>query len=146
MADDFETADTFAQNRMRMAPFLGLLILLVQQGTLYAWDWGSDSLVQILLNVGFTLVMLALLLTGGGWFLSRRARALANDEVTQAHRNRGIRIGFATAIVTACLVFSVSPFDPLHAQRAANIIVSMGLGMAFLTYGLAERMTDASDA
>ena len=87
--------------------------------------------------------MLALLLTGGGWFLPKRARRLANDEVTRANRQRGITIGFATAIVTSCLVFAVSPFDPLHAQRAANIIASMGLGGAFLAYGMAELASDA---
>ena len=143
MSDDFETAEYYSRTRAVMAPFLGLLVLVVQQGTLYSWDWGSDSLVQIAINVGFTLVMLALLLTGGGWFLPKRARRLANDEVTRANRQRGITIGFATAIVTSCLVFAVSPFDPLHAQRAANIIASMGLGGAFLAYGMAELASDA---
>ena len=147
MADDFETAENFAQTRAVMAPFLGLMVLLVQQGTIFfTWDWGSNSLVQIAINVGFTLVMLALLLTGGGWFLSKRARRLADDEVTRANRQRGIQLGFVTAMVMGCIVFAVSPFDPLHAQRAANVIVSMGLGMAFLTYGIAEMMTNAGDA
>ena len=35
---------------------------------------------------------------------------------------------------------------PLHAQRAANIIVSMGLGCAFVSYGVAEMVTNAGDA
>lgn len=147
MADDFQTAENFSRTRAALAPFLGLMVLLVQQGTMFiAWDWGSTSLVQIGLSVGFTLVMLALLLSGGGWFLSPRARRIADDEVTRANRQRGIQIGFVTAMVMGCIVFAVSPFDPLHAQRAANVIVSMGLGMAFMAYGIAELMADARDA
>ena len=90
--------------------------------------------------------MLGLLLTGGGWFLPKRARTLANDEVTKANRQRGITVGFVAAMITGFLVWAVSPFEPLHAQRAANIIVSMGLGCAFVSYGVAEMVTNAGDA
>ncbi|HAD15784.1 MAG TPA: hypothetical protein DCF81_02610, partial [Erythrobacter sp.] len=69
MADDYETAENFAQTRAIMAPFLGLLVLLMQQGIFFSWDWGSDSLVQIFVWLAFALIMLGLLLTGGGWFL-----------------------------------------------------------------------------
>lgn len=146
MADDFETAENFAQGRAIMAPFMGLLVLLMQQGIFFAWDWGSDSLVQIFVWLAFALIMLLLLLTGGGWFISKRARTLADDEVTKANRQRGISIGFVAAMVTGFLVWGVSPFEPLHAQRAANIIVSMGLGCAFIAYGVAEMVTNARDA
>jgi hypothetical protein len=141
MADDYETAEKFAQGRAIMAPFLGLLVLMMQQGIFFAWDWGSDSLLQILVWMGFAVLMLLLLLTGGGWFLSKRVRNLANDEVTRANRQRGITIGFVVAMLTGFLVWAVSPFEPLHAQRAANLIVSMGLGCAFLAYGIAELVT-----
>ena len=40
MADDYETAENFAQTRAIMAPFLGLLVLLMQQGIFFSWDWG----------------------------------------------------------------------------------------------------------
>lgn len=45
LADDFERAEQFARGRALMAPFLGLLVLTMQQGTFYAWDWGSESRV-----------------------------------------------------------------------------------------------------
>ena len=147
MSDDFETAENYAQGRAIMAPFLGLLVLLMQQGIFFAWDWGSDSLVQIIVWLAFALLMLLLLLTGGGWFLSKRARSLANDEVTRANRQRGITVGFVVAMIAGFLVWAISPFEPLHAQRAANIIVSMGLGCAFVAYGTAEMATaHAGDA
>lgn len=146
IADDFERAEQFARARELMAPFLGLLVLTMQQGTFYAWDWGSGSLVQVFVWLGFALVMLPLLLTGGGWFLPRPARELADDEVTRTNRQRGITVGFVTAMITGFLVWAISPFEPLHAQRAANIIVSMGLGCAFVGYGMAEVETHARDA
>lgn len=138
MPDDFERADKFAQSRALMAPFLGLLVLAAQQGLFFAWDWGSDSLVQIFVWLAFALVMLALLLTGGGWFLPARIRQIADDEVTRANRQRGITVGFVVAMITGFLVWAISPFDPLHAQRAANLIVSISLGCAFVAYGTAE--------
>lgn len=138
MQHDIERADKFARGRALMAPFLGLLVLLAQQGLFFAWDWGSDSLVQIFVWLGFALVMLALLLTGGGWFLPARIRKIANDEVTRANRQRAITVGFVVAMVTGFLVWAISPFDPLHAQRAANLIVSVSLGCAFVAYGTAE--------
>ncbi|MEW4449200.1 hypothetical protein [Qipengyuania sp. JC766] len=129
-----------------MAPFMGLLVLVVQQGTLFAWDWGDDSLLQIAVWLGFAVVMLALLLTGGGWFLSKRARELANDEVTRANRQAAIQIGFVVAMVMCFLVWAISPFEPLHAQRAANLIASMTLGCTFVAFGMAELRTNAGGA
>ena len=147
MVDDFEKAESFARSRTMMAPFFGLLVLVVQQGIFFGWEWGSDSLIQIVLWLAFALFMLALLLTGGGWFLPKRARQIADDEVTRANRQRGITVGFVVAMITGFLVWAVSPFEPLHAQRAANIIVSVSLGCAFVAYGMAElASTHAGDA
>ncbi len=143
MTNDFETADRFSNSRALAAPFMGLLVLVVQQGTLYAWDWGGDSLLQIAVWLIFASTMLILLLTGGGWFLSKNARKLANDEVTRLNRLAAIQIGFVVAMVTGFLVWAISPFEPLHAQRAANIIVSMSLGASFIAFGMAELRTSA---
>ena len=58
MADDIEKAESFSQIRAVMAPFFGLLVLVIQQGTLYSFEWGSRSLVQIAVWLGFALLML----------------------------------------------------------------------------------------
>ena len=141
MVDDFETAEQFGKTRALAAPFIGALILALQQGMVFAWDWGSTSsgaLLQVAVWLFFAVVMLVLLLSGGGWFLPRKARALANDEPTRAIRDRAVKIGFVVAIVTCFLVVAVSPFDPLPAQRAAHIVASMGLGTAFVALGMGE--------
>lgn len=146
MTDDFETAEKFGQGRALYAPFLGLLILVAQQGIFFAWDWGDDSLLQIALWLVFAVAMLMLLMTGGGIFLSKRARELANDEVTQLNRLGAIQAGFVVAMVMGFLVWAISPFEPLHAQRAANFIVSTSLASAFIAFGVAEMRTQAGGA
>lgn len=138
MSDDYEVAEEFNNTRARMAPFIGFFILALQQGVVFAWEWGPGSLLQSLIWLAFAMVMLALLLTGGGWFLSPAARALADDEPTRANRDRAVRMGFIAAIITCFLVVAVAPFEPLPAQRAAHIIASVGLGCAFLAFGVAE--------
>lgn len=143
MMDDVEAADRYSHSRALAAPFMGLLVLVVQQGTLFAWDWGNDSLIQIAVWLVFASIMLILLLTGGGWFLSKNARKLANDDVTKQNRQLAIQAGFVVAMVMGFLVWAVSPFEPLHAQRAANIIVSTSLGAAFVAFGMAELRTNA---
>ncbi|WP_370177068.1 hypothetical protein [Alteriqipengyuania sp.] len=135
---DIESAETFGRTRATMAPFLGLLVLVVHQGVFYRWNWEANSPFQIAVWVGFIILMLSLLLTGGGWLLPARVRSIANDEATQINRMAGITVGFVGAIVVALLVVVVSPFEPLPAQRAAHMIASMSLGLAFVGYGAAE--------
>lgn len=143
MSNDFEAADRFNASRALAAPFLGLLVLVVQQGILFTWQWGDDSFFQIAIWLIFSSIMLALLITGGGWFLPKRARELANDEITKSNRQAAIQTGFLVAMITGFLVWAISPFEPLHAQRAANIIVSMSLGTSFVAFGMAELRTNA---
>ena len=138
MPSDFETADSFDKGRASAAPFLGLVILLAQQGILFAWEWGSQSVMQTAVWLIFAATMLALLMTGGTWLLPSRVRAVANDEVSRANRAIAIQAGFAVTMVTGLIVWVVAPFEPLHAQRAANLIVSMGLGSAFAAFAMAE--------
>ncbi|MBL1266603.1 MAG: hypothetical protein COA87_002390 [Halomonas sp.] len=141
MVDHFETAEQFAKARALAAPFIGALMLALQQGVVFVWDWGSTSsgaLLQVAVWLFFAVMMMLLLLSGGGWFLPKKARAIANDEPTRANRDRAVRIGFVVAILTCFLVVAVSPFDPLPAQRAAHIVASMGLGTAFIALGMGE--------
>ena len=141
MTDDYKSADRFSASRTQAAPFIGLLILACQQGVVFGWSWGTSTgaIVQTIAWLVFAAIMLMLLLSGGGWFLSRNVRALANDEPSMAIRDRAIRIGFIVAIITCFLVVAVAPFEPLPAQRAAHIVASTSLGTAFVALGMGER-------
>lgn len=141
MIDNFKIAEQFDSRRALVAPFLGALILTLQQGIMFAWSWNSTefgALFQVAVWLVFAIIMLLLLLTGGGWFIPSKARAIANDEPSQINRQRAIKIGFVVSVITCFLVVAISPFDPLPAQRAAHMIASMGLGTAFAALGMGE--------
>ena len=133
-----ETADRMSWGRAMMAPFLGLAMLLAHQGVFFNWDWDAVNFIAMAIWTILALVVLVIAVTGGTWLMPRRIRAIADDEVFRANRDRAIRLGFITAIGVGMLVFVVAPFEPLSAQRAAHLIVSFSLAMALLTFGLAE--------
>lgn len=143
MSTDFETADTFDRGRASLAPFLGLVVFVAQQGIVFSWDWANVSLLQTAVWLAFAAAMLLLLLTGGAWLVPAGARSLVNDEVTRANRARAIQIGFVVTMIFGLIIWVVAPFEPLPAQRAANLIVSMGLGTSFVAFAMAELRTHA---
>lgn len=138
MPSDVETADAFDKRRASAAPFLGLVVLLAQQGIIFAWEWGSQSITQTAVWLIFAVTMLVLLMTGGTWLLPSSARALADDEVTSSNRALALRAGFGVTMITGLIVWVVAPYEPLHAQHAANLIVSLGLGSGFAAFAMAE--------
>ena len=139
---DIERADRIVKTHGRMAPFLGLLVLVVQQGVFFSWDDGAIAWWQITVWLAFVGLILAVLMTSGALFVPRRIRKLANDEVTRANRDIAIKTGFFVALFIAVLFVIVSPFDPIGGQRAGHMLISMSLGIALLVFGLREMLTD----
>lgn len=138
MTTDTERADEISRQRAQYLPFLPLL-LLSHQGLFFSWEWRAVSLVQTVTWAVLVLAMLFALMTGGNWFTPRKVRELMNDEVTRANRAKAIERGFIGAVLTAILVFVVSPIEPITGQRAAHLIVSIGLAIALAVFGLEER-------
>lgn len=138
MSTDTEKADTISRRRAQYMPFLAVL-LLAQQSLFISWDGRAVTLVQTVAWIVLALIVLFAIVTGGNWFASARVRALANDEVTRANRAKAIERGFVAAMLTAILVFAISPIEPITAQRAAHLIVSIGLAVTLLVFGLEER-------
>ena len=141
MTDRIDRADELSRNRARMAPFIGLLLLCVPQVVLANWDWEAVTWWQVAIwcvLVGFAAMTL---FWGGMWF-PKDLRAIGDDEVTRANRSKAVTRGFLAALFVAMLVFLIAPFEPLSAQRAAHIIVSIGLGGALLSFGLEETFSN----
>jgi hypothetical protein len=138
MTAAIDRADAVSRRRARMMPALAVL-LLTQQSLFWSWDGRAVTIVQTVAWIVMVVAMLWMLVTGGGLLLPRDVRTLANDEVTQANRAIAIRRGFLAAMLMAMLVFAVSPFEPITAQRAAHLIVSLGLAITLLSFGLLER-------
>ena len=137
MTDRIDRADEISRNRAHMAPFIGLLVLFVPQVMLANWNWEAVTWWQA--AIWFVLVAFAAgtLFWGGMWF-PKDLRAIGEDEVTRANRSKAVTRGFLAALFVAMLVFVVSPFEPISAQEAAHLIVSVGLVCALLSFGIAE--------
>lgn len=142
METDTERADRITRGYARMAPFLGLLVIVLHQGVFFSWDEGVVAWWQIAVWLAFVGVILTILMMGGALFVPRRIRELANDEVTRANRAVAIQAGFFVAMFIAVLFVVVSPFDPIEGQRAGHLLISISLGVTLLVFGLRELRTD----
>lgn len=138
METDVERAELADRRRGLVAPFIGLLVITANQWLFFSRDWTDVAIWQLGLWLILVLLAFFLLMTGGLWFLPMRVRQIANDEVTRNSRQKAIQAGFVAAMLIAPLVFVVSPFEPLAAQRAAHLVISISLEVAFLVYGIAE--------
>ncbi|HIG21911.1 MAG TPA: hypothetical protein EYG02_04060 [Henriciella marina] len=138
---DIERADAIVRAHGRMAPFLGLIVLIIQQGIFFSWDDGAVAWWQIIIWLCFVGFLFALLMTSGALFVPRRIRKLANDEVTRANRDIAIKIGFFVALFFGVMLVIVSPFDPIEGQRAGHMLISTSLGITLLVFGLRETLT-----
>lgn len=138
MPSNIEKAERVDLRRTLVAPFLGLAVLSANQWLFFGRDWDQISAVHLGLWIVMILFVFALVATGGLWFSSTAVRTLADDEITRESRKRAFRGGFAAAMLTALVVFVVSPFEPLSAQRAAHIVISVSLGVVLVAYGIEE--------
>lgn len=138
MTAAIDRADAISRRRARLMPLLAVL-LIAQQSVFWTFDGRAVSIVQMTAWTVMVLAMTTLLVTGAGFLLPRDVRELADDDVTKLNRAVAIQRGFVAATLTAVIVFVVSPFEPIPAQRAAHLIVSLGLGIAMLSFGLLER-------
>ncbi|WP_294353036.1 hypothetical protein [uncultured Sphingomonas sp.] len=139
MTTDHIRAEAISRQRARFLPMLGVLLLVAQNGLLSHWDWRAVTIVQNLAWLVMAVSALLILLTGGKWLMPPAIHALVDDEVSRENRRTAITRAFAAAITTAMLVFVVAPFEPIDAQRAAHMIVSIGLAVGLLAFGLEER-------
>ena len=140
MTNRIDKADELSRNRARMAPFIGLLVLVVPQVALANWDWEAVTWWQVAIWLVLVGIAASTLFLGGMWF-PRDLREIGEDEVTQANRAKAVTRGFLAALFVAMLVFLIAPFEPLSAQRAAHLIVSVGLLCALLSFGIEEQVS-----
>lgn len=138
MPSEIEKADRVDRLRSRLAPLLGLIVLSANQWLFFSRDWNDVSALQMILWVVLILIVFAIIMTGGIWFTPKAVRDIANDEATRNSQHYALKAGFAAAMLTTLMVFIVSPFEPLSAQRAAHIIISVALGVTLVVFGLAE--------
>ena len=138
MTSEIEQADRFSRGRALAAPFLGLALLTAQQWLFFGRQWDQLSPVQLAIWAALAIAVLVIVLTGGRWLVPSALRPYVDDDSSRDSRNGAIFGGFSAAMLTSLVVFVVSPFEPIEAQRAAHLIVSIALGVALVGFGLSE--------
>jgi hypothetical protein len=138
---DFEQAERLSRKRARMLAAVAI-IFIAQQGAFMA---EPDAVVRTVdhVKVGawviLSAVILAALITGGMWIYPRRIRDLANDESTRANRDRALRLGFVTAMVSCLILYVLSAATDVGTREAIHIIATVGLATALLRFAFLER-------
>ena len=144
---DFEQAERLSRKRSRMLAAVAI-IFIAQQGAFIA---EPETVVRTVdhVKVGawvvLSAVILAALVTGGMWIYPRRIRDLANDESTKANRDRALRLGFVTAMISCLALYVLSTATEVGVRQAIHIIATVGLATALLRFAFLERQ-DQRDA
>ena len=136
-----KTADALNKRRARALPALAVIFLAQQASYLSMPEHSARPVDHVKIGAWMVLsiVLLAGLATGGGWFRPRAVRQLLNDESTRAHRQVGYVYGFWAAMGTALGLYVVNMFEPVSGRDAVHIIVTAAIATALLNFGLLER-------
>jgi hypothetical protein len=135
-------ADYLSRRRARMLPVLAVLYLSQQVTFFSALDTaGHESARAVKIGAWLVLsaVLLAALTTKGFWLQPREVRELIDDENTRANRMDAIRYGYIAAMLSAMVIYFWVQVEPLTAMETIHLILSAGLGVALVRFGLLER-------
>ena len=128
-----DRADRLAWQRSVIAVVMGT-ILIVTQGQ--RMDQGGAG------PVGWTLtgVVIALFLVwASGLFRGSVLRGILNDESTDANRRRSLMIAFWNMMATAIVCYALSYVKDYGPRDAIQIIMTVGISSALISFGVSER-------
>lgn len=142
--DPIAIAERMQRRRTRIFTIEGILFLVWQgifltnredPGASYRLvDW-----IRISGFMGWALVLLFLLATGGGFVWRRDVRELMRDESTRAHNRMAQAAGFWAAMIAALAVYVLSIFEPVTPSACMHWVLSAGIGVALLRFAMLER-------
>jgi hypothetical protein len=128
------------------------LLFMAQQGHFYLMSHADgvgghlDSTalrlvdkVQIGGYIFWSLALLAVLATGGGFFRGKAVRDLLSDEVTRANRAVAYAVGFWVLVLGCAGLYITSLITPLSPTEVLNVLLSLGVVMPCLTFAALER-------
>ena len=141
---DVATADRLGRRRARMLPVLGIFFIS-QQAAFFANPPGERGVDHVRIGawVAMTAVILFVLNSRGFWFRPAKVRAMIDDEVTRANRTSAMHWGFVAAMLAGIGVYVLQGVMQLTAREAIHLIVSAGIVMALMRFGLLERRSYA---
>ncbi len=137
---DVELADQLSRRRARMLPVLGLFFIM-QQSAFWSNPPAERAVDHVRIGawVLLTGVILFTLSTNGFWFRSAKVRAMIDDELTRANRTSAMHWGFVAAMLAGMVVYVVEGVTQFTARETIHLIVSAGIVMALVRFGLLER-------
>jgi cation transport ATPase len=136
-----EKADHYARRRARVL-IVSAIFFIAMQATHFGQFHGSRLVDQVKISAWFvwSIALLVVLATGGGFFKGREVRALMNDESTRAHRAEAFVWGFWAAMAGAILLYGLTMIEPQTTARdAIHLILTFGVGVAILRFGRLEQ-------
>lgn len=123
-----EVADRLSRKRAILIALAAIAFLIAQALTTHSHA-GEDVLFTF-----WSILLLALLATGGGLLHKTKIRALMNDDVSRDHHRTAIGAGFWTTMIVA-LVFL---WIPGAARQAIQVAVTLGISTAMLVFAVLE--------
>ena len=141
---DAETADRLGRFRARMFPVLAMMFL-VQQMAFFSNPPAERAIDHVRIGawVTMTAVILFVLNSRGFWFRPAKVRAMIDDEMTRANRTSAMHWGFVAAMLAGIVVYVLQGVTQFTAREAIHLIVSAGIVMALMRFGLLERRSYA---
>ena len=140
MTSQTDLADRIAWGRARAATVMAV-VFVASQGASFRDELplNRPQTLHLAAWIVWAAALLMFLAVGGGLFRGARIRALLNDETTLDHRRRALALGFWGAMGTAALIYGLSFFEPLSAREAVRLVVTYGIAIALLRFGMLER-------
>ncbi len=137
---DSDLVDRLGRFRARMFPVLAMLFL-VQQAAFFSNPPAERLVDHVRIGawVAMTAVILFVLNSRGFWFRPAKVRAMIDDEVTRANRTSAMHWGFVAAMLAGIVVYVLQGAAQFTAREAIHLIVSAGIVMALMRFGLLER-------
>ena len=135
-----DLVDRLVRRRARLLPVLGLFLLIHQFA--YFANGDGDRLIDHFRTGAWalmSLLVLALLTTGGAWFRSAKVRAMIDDESARANRARALSTGLVCAMLTAIVCNVMRGAWEFSVGEVIHLIVTAGLVSAVLRFAMLER-------
>lgn len=136
-------AERASNRRMQALPVITALYCAQQAAYFLGTGAGTgDAPIHNVLSVSWlalSVTMLLFLTTGGVWFHPRDVRRLANDELTRAHRDAALCVGFIASMVACVIVYLVCIDRPVQGRDAVHVIMSFGIAVALVRFAFLER-------
>lgn len=134
------TADQLGRKRARMLPMLA--VFFISQQTAFFANPPAERAVDHVRIGAWVLMTAVILLALHGrlpLFRSREVRAMLDDEPTRANRASALHWGFLATVIAGITLYAVLGVAPMTAREAIHIVVSAGIVVALLRFGVLER-------